>query len=228
MTPSEQYADVRVRITDLVRDLDDGRLAAHVPACPQWTVKDLVAHAAAVVTDVVKGNVAGAGSDEWTARQIEERKGTPLADLLHEWETSAKVVEGQLDDYPKGLARTLIIDLVTHEHDLRGALGVPGGRDSEAYALGRKGFHVALAKTIEERGLPGLRLTAGDGWEFDAGPEPATTVHAPDSFELFRGLAGRRSRGQVLSWEWSGDPEPYLPVLSRFGDLPESDVVEAV
>jgi uncharacterized protein (TIGR03083 family) len=213
-------------MTELVRDLDDERLSLPVPGCPAWTVKELVGHCSAVVTDAVRGNLEGAGSDEWTARQVQERAGWPLADILDEWEASAKVVEGQLDDYPKGLSRTLIIDLVTHEHDLRGALGLPGGRDSEAYEVGRKGFHVGLAKTIEERGMPGLRLTAGDGWSFDAGPDPVTTVHAPDSFELFRALAGRRSRAQVLAYEWSGDPQPYLPLLSRFGALPETDVVE--
>lgn len=227
MTPAEQYADVRTRITALVRDLDDERLATTVPGCPAWTVKELVGHCSAVVTDAVRGNLEGAGSDEWTARQVAERAGWSLDRIVEEWEASSAIVEGQLNDYPKGLSRTLIIDLVTHEHDLRGAIGAPGGRDSEAYEVGRKGFHVALAKQIEERGLPGLRLTADDGWSFDAGPDPQVTVNAPDSFELFRALSGRRSRAQVLAYDWSGDPEPYLPILSRFGPLPETDVAEA-
>lgn len=228
MTPSEQYRDVRLRMTALVRDLDDEGLATTVPGCPGWTVKDLVAHCGAVVTDAVSGNLEGAGSDEWTARQVAERRGRALGELLDEWAASAEVVESQLDAYPKGLSRTLIVDLVTHEHDLRGAIGVPGARDSVAYEVGRKGYHVSLAKTIEAQGMPGLRLTAGDGWAFDAGPEPTTTVHAPDSFELFRALSGRRSRGQVLAWKWDGDAAPYLDVFSRFGPLPEDDVLEAV
>jgi uncharacterized protein (TIGR03083 family) len=213
-------------MTALVRDLDADALATPVPGCPGWTVQDLVAHSSAVITDVAGGNVDGAGSDPWTARQVTERKDLTIEQILAEWEASARTIEPQLDGYPKGLSRTLIIDLVTHEHDLRGALGIPGGRDSEAYAVGRKGYHVGLAKSIEERGLPGLRLTAGDGWEFDAGSDPAATVHAPDSHELFRALSGRRSRGQVLAYDWSGDPEPYLAVLNRFGPLPEQDVVE--
>ncbi|HEX8002942.1 MAG TPA: maleylpyruvate isomerase family mycothiol-dependent enzyme [Mycobacteriales bacterium] len=228
MTPSELYADVRTRVTGLVRDLDDDRLAAVVPGCPAWTVKDLVAHCAAVVTDAHAGNFEGAGSDEWTQRQVTERRDAKVGDLIAEWERGAAAIEPKLDEWPKAISRTLLVDLVTHEHDLRGAIGVPGGRDSEAYEIGRKAFHVGLAKTIEQRGLPGLRLAADDGWSFDAGPEPAVTVTAPDSFELFRGLSGRRSRGQVLSWRWSGDADPYLPILNRFGPLPETDVVEPV
>jgi len=228
MTPAQQYADVRTRITDLVRDLDDGGLATTVPGCPGWTVKDLVGHCEAVCTDAVTNNLDGAGSDVWTARQVTERREVKVGDILDQWARTSAQLESGLDAAPKGLSRTLIIDLVTHEHDLRGALGVPGGRDSEAYAVGRKGFHVGLAKKIEEVGLPGLRLEANDGWSFDAGPEPVVTVTAPDSFELFRALSGRRSRAQVLAFDWRGDPAPYLPFLNRFGDLPDADVVEAV
>lgn len=227
MTPAEQYADVRGRITELVRDLDDERLATRVPGCPAWTVRELVAHATGIVADANANNLYDIGGEEWTARQVAERRDASIAGILDEWAREAAVLEPKLNDWPKAFYRTLIVDLVTHEHDLRGALGVPGGRDSAAYAVGVKAFHVGLAKAIEERGLPGLRLTAGDGWEFDAGPEPATTVTAPDRHELFRALAGRRSRGQWLAYDWSGDPEPFLPVLSRFGDLPEDDVVEA-
>ena len=226
MTPAQQYADVRGRITDLVSDLDDERLAVRVPGCPAWNVRELVAHATGIVADANANNLYDVGGDEWTARQVAERRDAKIGDILAEWAREAAVLEPKLDDWPKAFYRTLIVDLVTHEHDLRGALGVPGGRDSEAYAVGVKAFHVGLAKTLEERAMPGLRLTAADGWAFDAGSEPATTVHAPDRHELFRALAGRRSRGQVLAYEWSGDPEPFLPVLSRFGPLPGEDVVE--
>lgn len=226
MTPAEQYADVRGRITDLVRDLDDERLALRVPGCPAWNVREVVAHVTGIVADANANSLYDVGGDEWTARQVADRRDAGLGDVLAEWAREAAVLEPKLDDWPKAFYRTLIVDLVTHEHDLRGALGEPGGRDSEAYAVGVKSFHVGLAKAIEERGLPGLRLAAADGWEFDAGPAPATTVTAPDRHELFRALAGRRSRGQVLAYDWSGDPEPYLGMFNHFGPLPDEDVVE--
>ncbi len=225
MTPAELYADVRLRISDLVRDLPEGEARTPVPGCPGWTVHDIVAHATGIVADVVSGNLDGVATDSWTQTQVEQRRDTPLTDVLDEWAKYATTFEPGLDDAPKGYSRTLTIDLVTHEHDIRGALRRPGARDSEAYVVARKGYAVTLAKVLAERGIPGLRL-ASDDWSFDAGDDPAVTVRAPDSFEFFRALAGRRSRAQVLAYDWSGDPTPYLPVLNHFGPLPETDVVE--
>ena len=225
MTPAELYAEVRVRISDLVRDLPAERTATPVPGCPGWTVHDVVAHATGIVADVNAARLDGAASKAWTDAQVEARRGRPTGDVLDEWASEAATFEPRLDEAPKALSRTLLIDLVTHEHDIRGALRVPGGRAGEPYEIARKGFAVGLAKTLEQRGLPGLRLVADD-WQFDAGPEPGTTVRTAESFELFRALAGRRGRRQILAYEWSGDPEPYLPVLNHFGPVPEHDVDE--
>ncbi len=224
MTPSELYADVRTRMSDLARGLTDDEAATPVPGCPGWAVRDVYAHAAGVLADVRAGRLDGAATDAWTARQVEERRATPLAEIVDEWAEQAAAVEPTFDTAPKALSRTLLIDLVTHEHDVRGALRRPGGRDSEAYSIARKGFAVGLAKALDEKGVPGLRLVAPD-WSFDAGTDPAGTVTA-DSFEVFRALAGRRGVKQVLAWEWDGDPAPYLPLLNHFGPLPDDDVVE--
>lgn len=227
MTPAELYADVRLRISDLVRDLPEEEQRAPVPGCPDWTVHDVVAHATGIVADVNGGNLDGAATDPWTAAQVADRRDRKTADVLDEWAREAATFEPLLDTYPKALSRTLLIDLVTHEHDVRGALKRPGGTGTEAYELARKGFCVGLAKSLDQRGLPGLRLEAPD-WSFDAGAvEPRATVRAPDSFEFFRALAGRRGRKQVLSWDWGTDPEPYLAVLNHFGPVPEDDVEES-
>ena len=226
MTPAELYADVRVRISDLVRDLPEERAKTPVPGCPGWTVHDVVAHATGVVADVNAGHLDGAATDAWTGAQVAARRDRPLAGVLDEWSEQAATFEPKLDEYPKAISRTLLIDLVTHEHDIRGALWTPGGTDTEAYELARKGYAVGLAKALDEKGLPGLRLEAPD-WQFDAGSnEPRATVRAEDSFELFRALAGRRGLSQVLKYDWSTDPETYLPVLNHFGPVPEGDIDE--
>jgi uncharacterized protein (TIGR03083 family) len=225
MTPAGLYADVRLRIDGLVRDLPEDRTGTPVPGCPGWTVHDVVAHATGIVADVNAGRLDGAATDPWTQAQVDSRRDAKTNDVLDEWAREAATFEPMLDGAPKGLSRTLTIDLVTHEHDIRGALGVPGGRDSEAYAVARKGFAVGLSYALKERGLPALRLEAPD-FEFDTAEDPPVTLRVADSFELFRALAGRRGRRQVLAYDWSGDPEPYLPVLNHFGPLPEEDVVE--
>jgi hypothetical protein len=35
---------------------------------------------------------------------------------------------------------------------------------------------------------------------------------------MFRALAGRRSRDQILAMAWDGDPEPYLPMIPAYGE----------
>lgn len=226
MTPAELYADVRVRLSDLVRGLSPEQARTPVPGCPGWTVHDVVAHAAGVVADVNAGNLDGAATDPWTAAQVDARRDKATNDVLDEWAAEAATFEPRLDDLPKAISRTMLIDLVAHEHDVRGALKMPGGTDTEAYAVARKGFAVGLAQDLDKRGLPGLRLHAPD-WEFEAGAiEPRATVQAEDSFEFFRALAGRRGRKQVLAWDWDTAPEPYLDVVNHFGPLPDEDVVE--
>ena len=76
------YADARRRLQQLVAGLDDTGLMAPVPACPDWTVRDIVAHLAGIAEEVVSGtyfagaadawNDAGlaAQRDQWTASQV--------------------------------------------------------------------------------------------------------------------------------------------------------------
>jgi uncharacterized protein (TIGR03083 family) len=118
------------------------------------------------------------------------------------------------------LARTGF-DVLVHEHDIRGALGLAGPSDEEM-------VDSVLQLTVDRLGerIPSaLRIKAATT-EWVVGPgEPAATV-TTDSYELFRALFGRRSDAQVLAWDWEGDGKPYLDELSFFGPLPDKDVVE--
>ncbi|MEM8745191.1 MAG: maleylpyruvate isomerase family mycothiol-dependent enzyme [Actinomycetota bacterium] len=130
-TPSRIYARTRETVSDLVRSLDSSALAAPVAACPGWTVHDVVAHLTGVATDAVNG--VGPGSptaptlEEWTARHVDERRGTATNVVLREWERSASQLEVILakDDGPMP---AVVMDLLCHEQDLRAAVGRPGRR----------------------------------------------------------------------------------------------------
>jgi uncharacterized protein (TIGR03083 family) len=95
------YADTRRRFQELVAAPDDARLMTLVPACPDWTVRDVLAHLTGIATDVVSGTYfAGAGDawsdirlaterDRWTDSQVRSRRGRPVPVLLAEWAGSA-------------------------------------------------------------------------------------------------------------------------------------------
>ena len=50
------YQETRERISALVTGLDDAALSTAVAACPGWSVRDVVAHVAAVADDWADGS----------------------------------------------------------------------------------------------------------------------------------------------------------------------------
>ena len=80
---------VRARSIDLVRSLDDEAAATVVPTCPDWTVKELVCHMYGTSDDILNGRLEGAGSEAWTAAQIERHGGSDLVTLSDAWAAGA-------------------------------------------------------------------------------------------------------------------------------------------
>lgn len=242
----QTYAAGRQRVTELVRDLLAEQLATTVPGCPAWTVTDVVAHLAGTCSDVLAGNLEGVTTDPWTTAQVEARRGRSIEELLEEWNTAAPQVEAIAEHFPGRVGTQWVLDATTHEHDIRGAVGVPGARDSAGIATSLEFMVGGLGVSVATRGLPPLEVRAdsvswvvgGEG-ETDMqavvmGAEPPVqvggsaevTVEA-SSFELFRALTGRRSRDQIRKLIWTGDPEPYLPAF-EFGPFKTAtaDIVE--
>lgn len=218
------YAETRGRIAQLVTRPDDSKLLAPVPTCPAWKVKDVIAHLAGEASDFSSGQLEGAGSDEWTGRQVAARREHTIDQLLEEWDQHSVALEAMLRDGPERMKAIIVTDAACHEHDIRAALGAPGGRDTEASRIALETGISALGRRITEAGLPSLRVVtdqrdwvAGDGG-------PATSVHS-DPFELTRALFGRRSPSQIKSLMWDAAPEPYVKIFSVFAQ-PTENIVE--
>ena len=206
------YAGGRARISGLVADLDEQKAATVVPGCPEWTVKDVVAHVTGICSDILAGNIDGVATDPWTAVQVDARRPLSVSRIVAEWSELGPQIEAMLPSFPPEPAAQLVADLTTHEHDVRGALGRPGARDSDALAIGLAFVAPNFLTALAGRGLPALSLRAGDSeWVAD-GTRPGASVSA-DRFELFRALTGRRSASQLRQLTWDGDPEPYLPAF---------------
>lgn len=206
------YADGRRRLTELLNGTDDEAARTRVPTCPDWTVKDVVAHLTGVVSDVLEGKLEGVATDPWTDAQVTARRSRSLREVLDEWAEKAPVMEGMVAQLPAEPAAQWVTDFATHEHDVRGALGAPGARDSAAVAVAL-GFMVdRLCDRAREQGRLALRVQAG-GREWVAGEgEPVATLTG-EPFELVRAMTGRRSTEQLRGLGWQGDPEPWLDLL---------------
>jgi uncharacterized protein (TIGR03083 family) len=212
---SQVYAEGRARIEELVRELDPAGLEKKVPACPEWTVKELVAHLTGVAADSLSANVSEMGKPDWTASQVQERNSKSVEEILEEWSGIATQIEPALDDLHPTLASALIGDLTTHEHDLRGAIGRAGARDSAAVVISTSFYARNFGKRLKDAGLPTVVIEAGEHQWTAGREEPAGAVRAP-LFEMLRGLTGRRTTDEVKGFDWSIDAAPYLEVFSMY------------
>ena len=216
------YAASRRRLTELVGGLDEAGQATIVPTCPEWRVKDVIAHLTGIIDDIGAGRLDGVGTDPWTAVQVEARRDTPLAEILAEWEAKAPPIEAMADNVAQ-MGQSLVGDITTHELDVRAALGQSGPADDLAVNLTLDRYAPTLAQRAKEAGVAPVRIVA-DGRELPVEGEPGATVSA-STFELVRAITGRRSTAQIAAFDWTGDSSPYLPIFSTYGS-PSADVIE--
>jgi uncharacterized protein (TIGR03083 family) len=217
--PGVEYAELyrtgRTRTVELGRTLPPAEVATRVPGCPEWTVKDVYAHLSGVAADALAGRLEGVATDPWTKRQVDARVAMPLSEILDEWERNGPIFDELLAG---GGPPQLVIDTWTHEQDLRAALDRPAHRDD---ALVRFAVQALVGRFVDQwpaLGHPPVVIEGESGrWELGAlSAAAAITLRASD-FELARGLLGRRSRAQMLAWDWrGGDPEPFIADLVVF------------
>jgi uncharacterized protein (TIGR03083 family) len=218
------YAGAQARAIAVVTALPPDGLATAVPATPGWTVHDLVCHLCGVAADLSSGNVEGAATPPWTARHLAERRGRPLGDLVVEWQERSEPLLDMLAT--PGRVDAAAFDILTHEHDLRGSLGMAGPSDPEAVEVVVARVAQRFGRMVDGSDLPAVRLV-GDGVELVCGSGDVAMTGTASTVEWFRALMGRRSAGQVRTYHWQGDPTPYFPLMSLFGALPEMPVREA-
>lgn len=217
------YRDLRLRVTALVADLPDEALDQVAPATPIWRVRDVVAHLAGGTADIVAGNLEGVASDAWTQAQVDARRDTPIGEVLAEWTRCAGLVEPTIAAIPPPMRTMLLVDAITHEHDIRGAVGLPGERDGDALAFA---FHSVTRGIGGQQGDLGALRIAHEAGEAVAGDGDPTATVRTSRFEVVRAAVGRRSVEQIAAWDWQGEARPASIVLGRFTPTRTSALVE--
>jgi len=220
------YRDLRLRVTELVKTRPEPDLVAFPVTTPQWRVRDVIAHLAGVCDDVMTGNLHGVATDEWTTAQVAKRRDWPFEKVLTLWDEHASAIEPRMNDFPSVAIGQMLFDAVTHEHDVRGALGTPGGRDAPGVEIAFGWAIERLSERFVHESLGTLVVITDLGTHNVGEGEPTATLRT-SRFELVRAMTGRRSRAQVLAYDWDGavDPEHLLLSTTLF-TLPETDVVE--
>ncbi len=206
-----EYRRARLRLSSLLVDVDAPTAARAVPACPAWTVADLVAHLAGLADGYGTGRVPDADRQQWLDGLVTERRGRPVADVVAEWNRAGPSMEQAIADQP-GRRWPLVYDVIAHEHDLRGALGHVGDRDDAAVWLGLElGLRITTGD-LARHDLPGITVVA-DGVELLAGDPPTGLTLRATAFEAFRLLGSRRTWEEMGSAVVTGDLDRFLPGL---------------
>jgi uncharacterized protein (TIGR03083 family) len=208
----------------LGRSLGETDGATRLPTCPEWTVRDVYAHLVGINADALAGRLEGVAEDWWTQRQVDERAGRTLAEIIDEWDEIGPDFLAVLG--PETTPPPLLLDSWTHEQDVRGAVNAPGGPPAEA----TRDHAVLLAGSQVDgfgaRGLEPLAFRFGD--ELVSRGEDATVTVDVHPHEYLRGAFGRRSRRQIRAWDWHGttDVDPYIDAILVFG-VATDDLIEA-
>jgi uncharacterized protein (TIGR03083 family) len=206
------YRVAREAVTQLVRTLSPEQLQTSVPACPGWTVHDVVSHLTGAATDVVNGRLRDGGDEQQSAPQVVERAETPTLVVLREWERSASQVEVVLSR--SGVSDlTPVFDVAVHEHDIRGALDLPDNRGGELVGLAVEHTARLLLSKVESAGLdPVVIVDDAESVVFGDGAS-AVTIRM-SLFEFFRAAFGRRSRAQIeRRVHGTNQPGAYVPLI---------------
>ena len=235
----EIYDDVRASLSRFVTELAPPALETTVPATPEWTVKDVVAHLTGDATCVIAGDFpseffaafgeeqAVAALNRWTAQQVAERRDRPLQDVLSEWDASADKLVSMMkgEAWPAGVppfaTYVLLTDLAVHQQDIYGTLGIERDRDDAPVKIGVAAYATGVDLRLRNAGVGTLHLEAnGKTWTAGDG-DPVAAVRA-SRFEFFRALSGRRSPEQVAGYDWEGDPQPFIEYFYPYGIRPEA------
>ena len=234
-TMDERYAEVKRAMLGQIGPPGGASWSKRVPATPDWSVRDVVAHVTGIAVEGAKGTIPSdlnlleqfrdadvvAARNDFADGHVLRREQSSPEDLLSEWGAAEPEflarLRGENGGLPFGFDVVFTTDLCVHADDVAGALGLRPHRGLSAARVALSGYAFGVDYRVRALDLRALRLRY-DGKEKVLGEgEPGATLTA-DPWELLRVLAGRRSRSQILELEWEGDPEPYLPLLPAYGE----------
>ncbi len=213
MNATEMYRAVQDSMIEFYGSLSTEDTMQMVPTCPEWTVKDVLAHVVGICSDFRADRREGSGGEAWTTAQVTARAENDVDEMLAEWAD----LGGFMDEFfgaNEDMAWALVADLVTHEHDVRLALDRPGDRTGVAVTASAQRYADRFLERVADSDLDSVAVVI-DGSR--RGDPDADVVVKGSAFELLRAFTGRRSLDQIETMDWSGDSSGYLGLISAYG-----------
>ncbi len=214
------YRTTRGRMAVLAEGLDPGDLGRTVPACPLWTVFDLLAHVVSMPAAIGQGESPPGPVSAWLQGLVEARRDQSVGELTEEWLSLDSAISAILN----GPGGVLFGDLAVHEHDLRGAVAAPDHSALEVEVMLPRTL-AAFAKPLRDAGLGAIEVCHDDRiWRSHEG-EPGWTLDVTP-WEAVRAVNSRRTADELRRLPHRGDVEPYLAILDAHLPLPTASLNE--
>jgi hypothetical protein len=214
------YVRTRDRIIDVLAEASDDELNRVVPACPAWTVHDLLAHVVSIPAALSTGRQPSGPLNDWLSELVAERRDQPAGSLQDEW----RALDKALDALLSGGAAVLYGDLAVHEHDFRGALERPDHTSLDVEMILPRTI-AAFKRPLQTAGLPPIEVRAGgQAWRSHDGEAGWTLV--VDPWTAVRALNSRRTADELRALPAEGDASDYLPILDAHLPLPAASLGE--
>lgn len=223
------YETVRQRLVGLVAELPPECLERTVPATPDWRVRDVLAHVVGITHDLNRSVFGAETPEQWTARQVAQRRTWPVAEIVAEWDAEAPTFEEGLRLFGYGQGSHFVADLITHLRDIEATLHLPSNPDPLPGLVALDFYLGSLDEALRAAGAGTIvvsvaKPTGGyDAHEVGEG-EPRATLTG-GAHEVLRALAGRRTLAQIRAMTWSGAADALAPLVSRY-PLPEHDLAD--
>jgi uncharacterized protein (TIGR03083 family) len=215
------YRTTRERLSELVCGLTDEELRRTVPACPAWDVHDVIAHMSGVQELLTAGERPTGDTQDWIDAIVAARRDIPVGELLDRWAACEQGTSALID----GGVQVLLVDVISHEHDIRNAVGRPGSRQVPEVPVAVEVMLTNLSGLIDEAGLGALAVDTGRArWTSHDAPIGCTLEVEP--WEALRIILSRRTDEEMRAEPVTGDIEPYIRLLDARSPLPRQSLGE--
>lgn len=218
--PLALYRDARARMLQLMTDVGTEARRVTVPACPEWSAHDLIAHCVSMPAAIAAGDLPGDDLDAWLDAIRASRADHPIEELAAEWES----VDDTIAAMVSGGGGVLLDDLVVHEHDLRGALGRADHSVLDGAVFVPRALQSCVPE-LERRGLGAIEVRHTNGvWRSHDAPTGWVLEVSP--WEAVRVLYSRRTEEELRALGDSSDVMPYVRLLDDHLPLPITSLGE--
>jgi len=163
----DAWSDTAARVVTLCRELSAAEWSRPTD-CPGWSVRDVVAHLAAIESELSGGVPTDGVGDEgtvspaYTQAGVAARAGRTAGQLVDELAAAVSARgDGRRVTPPRGLSwdletllRNRVIDMWVHEQDIRRAVGRPGGLDSPGARVTTTAFAMGMPYVLGKKVAP--------------------------------------------------------------------------